>query len=152
MTVETSGRGLRCDTEYLRSPGLDEVSEHEQRLAARMGDDPSVLIIDDEGALRSFFSRDLQQVGCTCYTASSENEALNVLRNTSSITVILLDYSVSGAGLPDFVRKLRDLRPAIRIIGNSGEDRSEEFAIAGVTHFLSKPWRAIDHIEMLRRC
>jgi len=111
----------------------------------------TVLIIDDDVSVRRLFSRELQRIGCACYTASNENEALIVLRSTSSTTSILLDYSVSGDGLPDFVRTLRDLWPAIDIIGNSGEDRSEEFAIAGVTQFLRKPWRAQDHVEMFRR-
>ena len=41
--------------------------------------------------------------------------------------------------------RLKALRPSVRIVGNSGMDRQEEFVRMGVTQFLFKPW-TINHV------
>lgn len=106
-----------------------------------------VLVVDDDDLFRESVVMQLQQASGVCYGARSYDEAVQVLRDRREIGVVLLDHLATSANIDKVVRELRAQRPGVLIIGNSGADRRADFAAAGVTRYLDKPW----HIEQLAR-
>ena len=50
----------------------------------------------------------------------------------------------------EFVARFKKLRPEAILVGNSGSDRRDEFAVAGVGRYLDKPWGLDDLLALLR--
>jgi CheY-like chemotaxis protein len=113
-----------------------------------------VLVLDDERFLRNFYVSLLEQVGCVCYRTDEPELALRLFAGSPRLKVVLMDHDMPGIGPADrarLVRRLREIRPGVRIVGNSGQDRGLEFADLGVPLFLSKPWPLNKLIDLLRR-
>ena len=66
------------------------------------------------------------------------------------IDVVLLDHPTAGTKIDEVVESLRAAKPGLTIVGNSGADRRQEFARAGVKRFLDKPWRVDELITILK--
>lgn len=67
----------------------------------------TVLVVDDEVAVRHLFSRVLASGGFSCMTATSGEGALLLLENGPVPAAILLDLRMPGAGGFTFLRQLR---------------------------------------------
>jgi CheY-like chemotaxis protein len=110
----------------------------------------SVLVIDDEQMVRTVHVRQLEQIGCACYAAETEELAVRLLAVDPAIGTVIVDHDMPDITPAELIPKLRALRPGLRIVGNSGSPRQAEFAALGVPRFLLKPWRIQDLIEVLR--
>ena len=108
---------------------------------------PTILIVDDEEPIRRLYSVSLSRVGWTCHSAATHDEALEALRSAPEITTILLDYDVGGNTPDQIVNKLQAIRPEVLIVGNSAQDRREEFAALEIERFLMKPWRISEFMQ-----
>jgi len=78
----------------------------------------TVLVIDDEPAIRRVLGRVLEDGGYTVRAASSGAEALAMLSDPSlaaTIAVILLDVSMPGLSGPETRARLREVVPAARV-------------------------------------
>jgi two-component system cell cycle sensor histidine kinase/response regulator CckA len=104
----------------------------------------TVLLVEDEDAVRSFAARALRMRGYTVLDASSGEAGLEVVRNhEGAIDLLITDVVMPNMDGPTLVRAARQLRPDMRIIFMSGyaEDafrRNEEKAED--LHFLPKPF------------
>lgn len=120
---------------------------------------PEVLVIDDNPTQLCVRAAVLRGAGLSVLTASSAEQALDLLRNqleSSGLRVILTDHVLPGASGDVFVRKLREFSPSVPVLVISGMDEAEqEYAGLGVT-FLHKPCAPEDLIaevrEALKRC
>lgn len=110
-----------------------------------------VLIVDDDAAFRNVVAAQLRQAGCAAKTAATYEEGLQLFTQDSAIKLVILDHPTIGARVDGVVNAMRNTRPDTTIIGNSGSDRRHEFAAAGVKHFLQKPWRISDLLDLLNR-
>lgn len=108
-----------------------------------------VLIVDDEPVGASMIANVFEQVGVRCVVAETVDAALRTLRDEPAIALAIVDYSVISDAPGASIARLRCDRPSLFIVGNSGEDRSLDFAALGVSRFLLKPWRLLDVLALL---
>ena len=115
-------------------------------LAGEVGDltgSGTVLLVEDEDAVRLFGARALRNKGYRVVEARSGEQALDVLRGDEAIDVLISDVVMPGMDGVTLARLVRIERPAIRVILISGY--SEDVARNGIDpaegiHFLPKPF------------
>jgi two-component system cell cycle sensor histidine kinase/response regulator CckA len=122
-----------------------EAAEEPERSAPRdvTGQD-TILLVEDEDAVRSFAARALRMRGYTVLEAPGGEQALEIVRqHKGTIALLITDVVMPNMDGPTLVRAARRLRPEMRIIFMSGyaEDafrRNEEKAED--LQFLPKPF------------
>jgi CheY-like chemotaxis protein len=112
-----------------------------------------VLAIDDDPAVGNMVRRVLRADRHTVLTATSGQEAVDLLRG-QDIDVVLTDLHLGGTmnGL-QLVAELRKIQPNIRVVlasGALGIDR-EEAVTRGIDELLPKPYRPEDLRHLLAR-
>ncbi len=120
--------------------------EPEARAARDLTGIGSVLLVEDEDAVRSFSARALRNKGYEVYEARSGEAALEMLRSDTSLAkldLLVTDVVMPRLDGPSLVREVRQARPTLKVIFISGyaEDNfrqrlGEEEGI----HFLPKPF------------
>lgn len=109
-----------------------------------------VLCVDDDLFLRRMSSRVLGRAGAICFTAGTHDDAMAVVACEPDLDVVILDYQMPDGDIGLLVGRICTIRPTLRLIGNSSEDRSLEFSAHGVTSFLEKPWRLDALVQAMR--
>jgi len=104
----------------------------------------TILLVEDEDAVRSFAARALRMRGYTVMEANGGEAALEIVRGHQGVIDLLIsDVVMPNMDGPTLVRAARRLRPEMRIIFMSGyaeeafrrnEEKTEDM------HFLSKPF------------
>jgi len=103
----------------------------------------TVLLVEDEDAVRLFGARALRNKGYHVVEARSGEQALDVLRGDEHVDVLVTDVVMPGMNGVTLARLVRIERPAIKVILISGY--SEDVARNGIDpaegiHFLPKPF------------
>jgi two-component system cell cycle sensor histidine kinase/response regulator CckA len=114
----------------------------------------TILLVDDEEALRIAARRMLQRAGFTVIQASDGADALRVLaEHTGPVHALVTDVVMPGVGGPELVRRLRDVRPDLPTLFISGYTE-EGVRTQGVLHpdaaYLEKPFSPEDLIRKVR--
>ncbi len=112
----------------------------------------SVLLVDDETAIHSAYSKCLSQAGFGLRIASSLAQARSEI-GAKKFDAILLDLSLPDGNGLDWIVELRETRPevAIVVITGTGDIPSAVEAMRrGADHFLSKPVN-LDDLEVFLR-
>jgi two-component system, cell cycle sensor histidine kinase and response regulator CckA len=114
----------------------------------------TVLIVDDEEAVRLVAAEALGMLGATPLEAGNGAEALALIdRQGDAIDMVLLDLTMPGMNGEETLRHLRQTHPALRVVIMSGYSEGETMqrcASLGVAGYLSKPFEIGDLIERLR--
>jgi signal transduction histidine kinase/ActR/RegA family two-component response regulator len=100
----------------------------------------TILLVDDDGAVREVTAAELRDLGHTVLEAGSGAGALDVIEAERKIDLVLLDYAMPGMSGADVARRIQAKRPALPILFITGfADRT---ALAGVSeaHIVSKPF------------
>ncbi len=130
---------------YAGSLNSGDSSDETERLATRdiTGQD-TILLVEDEEAVRSFAARALKMRGYTVMEAATGEAALEIVRHYPDVIDLLItDVVMPNMDGPTLVRAVTRLQPGIRIIYMSGYaadvfrkggERTEE------VHFLPKPF------------
>ncbi len=103
---------------------------------APMGGTETILVVDDEPAVRRVVALLLEGAGYTVRTAASGEAALDVLRSDSVVALILLDVSMPGMPAAELRALLRAVAPRARLVLFTGY--AYEAAATGET-VLEKP-------------
>lgn len=131
-------------------PRIEAEAEAEPRRPAAPTDGPAdltgsgtILLVEDEDAVRLFGTRALRNKGYRVIEARSGEQALDVLRRDEAIDVLISDVVMPGMDGVTLARLVRMERPAIKVILISGY--SEDVARNGIDasegiHFLPKPF------------
>lgn len=103
----------------------------------------TVLLVEDEDAVRMFSSRALRSKGYTVLEAATAEQALSTLDSHDTIDVLISDVVMPGMDGVSLARQVRHSRPQIRVILISGY--SEDMARNGLDPddgiaFLPKPF------------
>ncbi len=110
-----------------------------------VGPGGSVLIVDDEPAVRRFVSAALTRAGYAVQTANDGAEALaRFTAQPDEYGVVILDLTMPVMDGEQAFRELRRLRPGVRVLLSSGYSEQEatgRFAGRGLAGFLQKPYR-----------
>lgn len=89
----------------------------------------TVLVVDDEPAVRTATGRMLEQAGFRTLAASTVAEAERVIRSTPAIAAALVDLQLPDEDGAGAIRRLRAIRPGLPIVLCSGYGESELRAI-----------------------
>ncbi len=104
----------------------------------------TILLVEDEEAVRAFASRALQSRGYVVHEASTGTEALAVMAETDGkIDLVVSDVVMPEMDGPTLLGELRKSRPELKIIFVSGyaEDAFAKNLPEGESfHFLPKPF------------
>ena len=109
--------------------------------AERLRGTETVLIADDEEALRKVAQRTLEHYGYTVLTAADGLEALAIVRREGErIRLVISDVSMPQLTGPDLYRALRAEGRNVPFLFTSGYDRPEVGAVAAGARAMPKPW------------
>ncbi len=115
----------------------------------------TVLVVDDEEAVRSLARTALEERGLRVLTAADGREAVDVFRrHAGEIDLVVLDMTMPGMGGEETFGELRRIRPDVRVILSSGYNEQEavnRFAGKGLAGFLHKPYRPSELVERVRQ-
>ena len=146
ITVDSEiGKGTAFRIYLPRYRGEAAQTPETERTAPRdiTGQD-TILLVEDEEAVRSFAARALKLRGYNVLEASGGEEALEIVRNsTSAIHLLITDVVMPNMDGPTLVRAVKRLRPDMVVIFMSGyaeeafrrnDEKAEDL------YFLPKPF------------
>lgn len=103
----------------------------------------SVLVVDDEEAVRITTSRMLESLGLEVVCASNGREAMEIFTKRPDFSVVLLDLTMPLMDGEATFQALRKLRADTRVVLMSGFNEQEamaRFAGKGISGFVQKPF------------
>lgn len=115
--------------------------------------DATVVIVEDDGGLRTVVQRALRAEGCRAHAFGGPNEALAFLAGAPA------DLLLADLGLPEIdgltlIRRARDTSPALPVVVMTGWETAQSAIAAadlGVDGYLSKPFTLERLTEAARR-
>jgi len=116
-----------------------------------------VLAVDDDSAVREFFSDLFESIGVTCDTAADSGEALEIIEKRGEYDIYFIDWrmpGMDGIGLTGKIKNGDNAKPHI-VVMNSGVDWSDikdEATRAGVDKYLLKPLMSSLIIDCINEC
>jgi two-component system cell cycle sensor histidine kinase/response regulator CckA len=114
----------------------------------------TVLLVDDEEAIRALGARMLASLGFEVLTAADGREALSLYaEHRGEIALVLLDLTMPHMDGEEALRELRLIDPEVRVVMSSGYTESDiapRFAGKGLVGFLQKPFTLAQLEEQLR--
>lgn len=111
---------------------------------------PQILIIDDDKNTRYYLNAVLSSAGYESFTASSAQEALNLIKKTS-FHLLIVDIMMPGMDGFEFTRLLRDCRYNLPVLMLSARQLPEDIRqgfLSGTDDYMTKP---ADSEELLLR-
>ena len=120
----------------------DSLSKLDSMDAAMSGvDQTTLLVVDDEEAIRSSLSRSLTALGYDVITASTGDEAIRAVRR-HKLACILLDVRLPDANGADLVTRLLELEPNAAVLMLTAVNDAASATICmqrGALDYLTKP-------------
>lgn len=93
----------------------------EAQVVADLTGSASILLVEDEDAVRAFSARALGSKGYTVHEASTGTEALEVLEETKgAVDLVVSDVVMPEMDGPTLLRKIRETHPDLKVIFVSG--------------------------------
>jgi len=80
----------------------------------------TVLVVDDEPAVRDIESRTLAQAGYDVLAAAEAEAALQMIRENKPIDLVIADVHMPGMNGDEMARRIRALRPELKILFVTG--------------------------------
>jgi CheY-like chemotaxis protein len=116
---------------------------------------PTILVVDDEPAIRRLVPAILQQQGYAVLLAPTGAEAIRLYQNHSGvIRTVLLDIRMPGLDGPATLEALRTLDPQVCcyfLSGDFGGYDTEELLQRGARGVLRKPFQVEELVRLLDR-
>jgi DNA-binding NtrC family response regulator len=112
-----------------------------------------ILVVDDEDALRTVLSSELEGEGYQVASASDGEEAIKIL-GTQSFDLILLDIkmpNVDGFEVLKFVKQNQPKTKVIMLTGFADLKNAIESKKLGAEDFVSKPYDLVDLLTTVER-
>lgn len=139
------GKGTTVEVLLPRAADNEMAASPIQMSAAAFGQQAGhahILVVDDNPDVRITTALLLRRMGYRVTEASAAGPALGILRDDSSIDLLLSDVIMPGTTGPELVEQARQLRPELPVLFFSGYADPATIAGAGpLTHLLRKPFR-----------
>ncbi len=116
------------------------------------GDQPHILLIDDESIALSNMSHVLEREGYTV-TACENGERGLAAMQAAEFDVVLTDLRMPGIDGMDVLRHIRESTPDVPVImitGHASLDSAVDAMKAGAFHYIAKPFRLDEAREVVR--
>ena len=114
----------------------------------------TILLVDDEQAIRGFAQQALMKFGYRILTASTGEEALEVYQSKSNeIDLVITDIGMPGMGGHKALKELLKINPAVKIIIASGysiNGQVKKSMKAGARGYVGKPYQLADLLNTVR--
>jgi PAS domain S-box-containing protein len=114
----------------------------------------TVLVVDDEVAIRSITRRMLERAGYRVAEASDALEAISMMESSPDpFHLLLTDVSLPGIGGGELARLARTLRPELKVVyfsGHLADTVSGQHQLERDAAFLQKPFTSGDLLESVR--
>ncbi len=114
----------------------------------------TLLLVEDEEALRTSVSKMLVRKGFSVVGARDGSAAVDLLRNhPSPIDIILLDMTLPGTPSREVIREAERTRPAVKVVLTSAYSRemvAQSIDASIVKDFIRKPFQVADLVKLLR--
>lgn len=115
----------------------------------------TILLVDDEEAIRILGKRMLERLGFEVITASDGREALDVFEKMHErIQCVVLDLTMPHMDGEEAFREMRRVKKDVTVVlasGYSEQDISERFVGKGLAGFVQKPYQSMCLAETLER-
>ena len=112
----------------------------------------TILVVDDEPAVRRTVSRMLEMMGFTTVQAADGAEGITLFKEQASdIALVMLDLTMPRMDGEQTFRELRRVDPNVRVVlmsGFSQQDAVSQFIGKGLASFVQKPFS----LDALRSC
>jgi len=144
LTVESApGRGTRFDVFLPRVETPASAGEERSRARPATAPAASVLLVEDEPAVRDLARRFLEAAGHRVRVAVDGREALAAIEaSPEPIDLLLTDMVMPHVSGAELARRLRERFPDLRVVMTSGyPDRDGSGAAARPDVFVTKPFR-----------
>jgi two-component system OmpR family response regulator len=86
-----------------------------------------ILLVEDDGPVRSLVALALQLAGYEVHAAASPDEALALAESLPSLDLVVADVGLPRVSGPDLVRRLQEERPGLEALHITGH--AEEWAV-----------------------
>jgi CheY-like chemotaxis protein len=114
----------------------------------------TILLIDDEDAVRRLGKAALERYGYSVLLAGDGYQAIDVFsRVAEQLLIVVLDMAMPGMGGEETFRRLRAIRPDVPVLLSSGYDELEaarKFPAGGIAGFLKKPYTVVQLAEKVK--
>jgi PAS domain S-box-containing protein len=156
ITVDSEvGAGTTFRIYLQRVNGTEELRSPETRPAARETGSGTILLVEDEDAVRSLVETILTSDGYKVLVANSPEQATGICRAfPGTIDVLLTDVVMPDMSGPELAEKLLALRSGLRVVymsGYAGEHLDEHGVNAEGASLLQKPFTAAALEEKIRQ-
>lgn len=115
----------------------------------------TILVVDDEAALRNVARGALEREGYHVFTAASGEEALSLYSEVGSkIDLVILDVGMPGMGGVMCLDELREIEPNVLVLvvsGYSPEGPLMSMMERNPSGYLAKPFRVAQLLEQVRQ-
>ncbi len=105
----------------------------------------TILVVDDEDAIRSVAAAFLQEMGYRVLTASDGAEAVEIYRRSQEpIDLVIIDMVMPAMGGRECFRAMKSIQPDLRAILSTGYDFNpvvQEILDEGMRGFVQKPYQ-----------
>ncbi|HEX6435294.1 MAG TPA: response regulator, partial [Gemmatimonadales bacterium] len=89
-------------------------------VAARARTGASILLVEDEPSVRYVMRRTLEEAGYTVHDAGTMDEALALLAQGKSVSLLLTDVILPGGGGRELADRVAEQRPGTPVLFTSG--------------------------------
>jgi CheY-like chemotaxis protein len=136
---------IQCDSQ--RNVSLvntdKTLGEYTEKAGRLRTETHSVLIVDDNPNFRMIVHFNLKRLGYAVSETGSAEEAIEIATRNEEIELLITDVEMPGMNGVELARKIRNIRPGIKVLSTSGFPQK---ALAGMDvatgsiHFLQKPF------------
>ena len=137
------GQGSRFDVVLPASPGERQPPATAAAQATAPNAQGTVLLVDDEKAVRMVARHALLAAGYRVIEAATGDDALDMYgAHAGEVVAVLTDMMMPGMDGTTFVHRLRMIAPELPIVGMSGlgAERAGPAESSGLTAFIAKPF------------
>jgi len=133
---------------------LKQAGEVTKKAIEIAGGKETILLIEDEDALRHLLSSVLQAKGYTVLAAPDGEQGLRMFtENKSGIQLVLSDFGLPRLSGADAVKEMMKMRPGLKCVIASGymePNQRAEVSKSGVKDFIQKPYDPLDVTRKIR--
>jgi two-component system, cell cycle sensor histidine kinase and response regulator CckA len=119
------------------------------------GGSETILVVDDEAAVRDVATQILQHFGYDVLVADSGETALELYKNRKAeIDLVILDLGMPGMGGHKCLRELRAIEPSAKVVVASGYSINGQVRASlesGAGGFVGKPYQLKDLVTTVRK-
>ncbi|WP_052812718.1 PAS domain S-box protein [Desulfonatronum thioautotrophicum] len=129
-------------------------SPHAVQAASYQGGSETILVVDDDPAIRELSREILEDMGYTVLSAADGEKALDIYREQGQgIDLVLMDLNMPGMGGRKCIQEILRIHPAAKVLISSGYPDSCSGSLpplSDVTDYIRKPYKLADLAAKIR--